>query len=404
MKGSGGIELLIIADDLTGSNDAGAQFAKRGIRSVVVATPDLAELPKGFPVVVVNSESRHIPADEAAGRIARIARLGVDAGARHYFKKTDSTLRGNIGAELKALLEATGARWLPFVPAFPEMGRTTRDGIHYVHGVAISESAFSKDPLSPVRESEVAKVLAANATIRVLSAKLGNLPLHPEADCVIVDCATREELGAIAREFKARDQLRVMAGSAAFAEELPNVLRLPKTDGATSVARGPILCVNGSLNPRALEQIAAAAELFRKVKLSPGQLLQCELSNIAFSGNENVLLCSVEDRMELGRYESKAHELGILPERFHLEVAKRQGKIVREILESGTFQTLVVFGGDTLMGVARAMGWEAFEPSGEVEAGVTVAVPRDEGLTVVTKAGGFGDVDVLRRIFWWVRH
>src|SRR5688500_13158164 len=43
--------LLIIADDLTGANDAGVQFAKRGIRSIVFPQPDLSKFPEGYAVV-----------------------------------------------------------------------------------------------------------------------------------------------------------------------------------------------------------------------------------------------------------------------------------------------------------------------------------------------------------------
>src|SRR5688572_23056519 len=92
--------LLILADDLTGANDVGAQFAKCGIRSIVLVEPDLPELPTGYEVVVVNTESRHVAPHVAAERVRRIAELGLRAGARHFFKKTDSTLRGNIGPEL----------------------------------------------------------------------------------------------------------------------------------------------------------------------------------------------------------------------------------------------------------------------------------------------------------------
>src|SRR5687768_4213761 len=147
---SGSLVLLIIADDLTGSNDAGAQFAKRGIPAIVVVRPEFDggdELPAGYPVVVVNTESRHVAAEEAARRVRHVAELGLRAGAKYFFKKTDSTLRGDIGAELKALLEVTGEKQIPFVPAFPETGRTTREGIHYVHGVPIAETEFANDPL-----------------------------------------------------------------------------------------------------------------------------------------------------------------------------------------------------------------------------------------------------------------
>ena len=61
---------------------------------------------------------------------------------------------GYIGAELAALLKASGARNLPFLPAFPQIGRTTKKGVHYIDGVPvnntsqgeISGGAFSSQP------------------------------------------------------------------------------------------------------------------------------------------------------------------------------------------------------------------------------------------------------------------
>lgn len=61
---------------------------------------------------------------------------------QYIYKKTDSALRGNIGAELGALVAASGQKILPFVPAFPQMNRITKGGIHYIDGVPVTESSF----------------------------------------------------------------------------------------------------------------------------------------------------------------------------------------------------------------------------------------------------------------------
>src|SRR6185295_10330652 len=60
-------ELLVIADDLTGASDAGVQFARKGI-SVLVFTNVTCEsttLTTAHHVIVVNTESRHLQAEEA---------------------------------------------------------------------------------------------------------------------------------------------------------------------------------------------------------------------------------------------------------------------------------------------------------------------------------------------------
>jgi uncharacterized protein YgbK (DUF1537 family) len=282
------------------------------------------------------------------------------------------------------------------------MGRTTRDGIHFVHGIPIGESDFANDPLSPVRKSEVAAVLRATANLRVANMKAAARNLPGDVDCVVVDCETRAELGQIATMLRDAGCAGVLAGSAAFAEELPKILDLRGRAATTVRARPPILFVNGSLNPRALEQVRVAAELFQVVRLTPGQLLGAESIQAEIWGANDVMLCSVRDRAELRNYQLKATELGMDAHALHQKVAEAHGRLVREILDSRRFGTLVIFGGDTLMGIAQAMGWTAFVPGGEVEAGVTVATPQGMDLVVVSKAGGFGDADVLRRIHAWV--
>ncbi|RAZ93762.1 four-carbon acid sugar kinase family protein, partial [Klebsiella oxytoca] len=67
-------------------------------------------------------------------------------GIPYMYKKTDSALRGNVGSELTAVLDATGSRSLHFFPAFPRMHRTTEDGIHYINGIPVHESVFGRDP------------------------------------------------------------------------------------------------------------------------------------------------------------------------------------------------------------------------------------------------------------------
>jgi uncharacterized protein YgbK (DUF1537 family) len=391
------LELLIIADDLTGSNDAGAQFAKRNIPAIVIVEPDLDELPAGYPVVVVNSESRHVAPAEAARRVRHIAELGLRSGARHFFKKTDSTLRGNVGAELKALLHATGEKQIPFVPAFPETGRTTRDGIHYVHGIPIAETEFANDPLSPVRQSEVARVLRANANLRVNNANLDNVHLSSDAECVVFDCESRANLQALARAFAKKDQLRVLCGSAAFAEELPNILDLPKRPSRPVELRGPLLCINGSLNPKSLEQVAVAKSQFHSIRLTPEQLLRGS-TNIQYPPGTNVLIHSATSSRDLASFSTAAEEVGMSRSDLHLVAANSHGRIAQHALTGGEFKTLIVFGGDTLMGIARALNWSAFIPRGELEPGVTVAMPKGSETCVISKAGGFGDAEVLKRI------
>src|SRR5687767_3306000 len=103
------VKLLVIADDLTGANDAGAQFAGQGISTLVAMVAEFAFDYRSCDstVLIISSESRHLNPAEAAARVESLTRRGRELGVSHFYKKTDSTLRGNIGAELEALLRAS---------------------------------------------------------------------------------------------------------------------------------------------------------------------------------------------------------------------------------------------------------------------------------------------------------
>ena len=404
------VKLLILADDLTGANDAGVQFAKRGVPSVVLVENSLTELPSGYEVVVVNTESRHVPASEAARRVRQVAQLGMNAGVAHFFKKTDSTLRGNVGAELQALLEVTGEQNLPFVPAFPEMRRTTQAGIHYVEGTPISQTAFANDPLSPVRESNVGKVLNQTSALRVSNAVLEHGILETSnlceaGECVVFDCHSREEMTAIANHLSQGNRLRVLAGSAGFVEELPPILWPQASPPQHVHALAPVLFVNGSLNPRAFEQVAAGGDLFHRVCLSADMLFgrdTAKIESLVPASDAPVLLCTLGRRNDYDAFRHTARELGIADEQLHLAVAQKIGEAVKSMIKKTAAGTLIVFGGDTLIGIARAMGWTAFQPKCEVEPGITVSTPVGAAITVISKAGGFGDANVVHRILRWI--
>lgn len=120
----------IIADDLTGSCDAGAPFAARGY-STCVRLHGCAPAVPSPDIPVFETSSRHLDAREAYARVRDAVRL---AAGRRIFKKVDSTLKGNILAELEGIRDALPASRIILAPAHPAMGRTIRDGVLFVHG------------------------------------------------------------------------------------------------------------------------------------------------------------------------------------------------------------------------------------------------------------------------------
>jgi D-threonate/D-erythronate kinase len=212
--------ILALADDLTGALETGARFAAAGLA-----------------VRVLDTETRHLAPPRARAHVLGLLR---DAAPGLLFKKTDSTLRGNIGAELAALADRFPGRPIHYAPAYPELGRTVRGGALLVDGVPVHLTAFALDPTEPVRESHVPTLL-----------RPWRLPLR------IYDGATDGDVAAAAgTALEDRGHPVLAAGPDAFAGALaarlgrPRAIRFPTVRSA--------LVINGSLHPASAAQIAAA--------------------------------------------------------------------------------------------------------------------------------------------------
>ena len=156
--GGDGRWILGIADDLTGAIETGAKFAGCGLEARVTTDLAVAGAPE-IPVLVVDTESRHLTAELAGRTVYESVASALRFAPWLVYKKTDSTLRGNIAAEFRALLALMPQRPLVYAPAYPEMGRTVRRGRLFVGGLPVNESIFATDPMDPVRESDIVALL-----------------------------------------------------------------------------------------------------------------------------------------------------------------------------------------------------------------------------------------------------
>lgn len=173
--------VVIVGDDLTGSNATGAQYAVQGLNVVTVADVGTAERIHGeVDVLVFNTESRHRPAAEAASRVAEVVKFAAGIGAQ-LVKRVDTTLRGNIAAEAAAGLDALrrsrsqGRQVALVVPAFPASGRVTVGGRQLVGGVPVSRSWAATDPFTPVTTSRIASLFADHPELSIVEIGLEDL-------------------------------------------------------------------------------------------------------------------------------------------------------------------------------------------------------------------------------------
>jgi len=404
--------LLVIADDLTGALDTGVQSARTGVRTTVVpyARIRAALRRAGTPVLVVDTESRHLPPDQAASRVTACVRAARAAGIELFYKKTDSTLRGNVGAELAAMLSASGGRELFFVPALPQAGRITRAGVQIVDGVPLHESGFARDPRDPVRGGSIASIVGSQCTVPVVTIARGEDPAVAleRADrplIVAFDAETDGDLQAIAGRLATRGAPALCAGCSGFAAFLPRLHGLRTGPSPRPVLQPPLLVVSGSLHERSLEQLRAA-------DLAGMPSYEIEPAALARPGSRRSAAAAIAAHLrERGVAIVRSPASRAAPSGASGRLLREMGRFVRMVVAAADVSTIALFGGDTAFAVVEALGIRALEPLAEIGQGVVAcrvagarraAVRRDAPgrgvLHLVTKAGGFGPVDVIERI------
>lgn len=405
------MQLLIIADDYTGALDTGTQFAKRGISTQLflydtcLTADDLRGC--GAQVAVIDTESRHLSPAGAARRVRSAALLGKKSGCRYFFKKTDSALRGNLGSELEALRAVCGVSQLYFAPAYPALGRTTVHGIHYLNGVPVAQTEFAGDPFNPIRHSDIASLLKDQGCRAVRAAKAGQvLACAGEPEIVIVDGETDADLLETSRALAAAGRLTCTAGCAGFASALPEGIPFQTAPVRWRPRTGGMLLISGSIHPRSVRQCEYAVRQcgFLDCPLSLRQMLSdgdscaglTDSISEALRGGKKVLVRVPGGRELLRSSSDLAEELHLDKSAVPGRIAGALGRVAAEILRKAMVSVLIVFGGDTLMGIASALHCKSVIPLAEPLPGIALSRMQLPSGTIdlITKAGGFGS-DIL---------
>lgn len=411
------IQLLIFADDFTGALDTGVQMAASGstTRVLVGGAKELAETSLDCSVLVLDVETRHLSAEDAYRVVYDLVTEAVARKIPYIFKKTDSALRGNVGAEMAAVLDATGKTLFPFVPAFPQIGRTTEEGIHLINGVEVADSVFGSDPFEPVRHSRVSDLIGeqTDKPVHECAVPAPDAPMTDSSGILVFDSRTEEDLRTIGAYLKQNDCTSILAGCAGFGAVLPEILPIEQSEPAGLPALDPQLTVIcGTVNPITLTQLERSEDAgFCRMRLSPEQKLapgyweseegRAQIATFRTTLHEHDY-CIIDSNNEGGLAENDAfaERLGMDLSGIRLAVARSLGSILQGIFDSPDLGTLLITGGDTLLQCMQHMGVTVLEPICEIEPGIVLSRFEYKGTTryVMTKSGGFGSADLFEKI------
>lgn len=292
------MKMIVIADDFTGSNDTGVQLAKKGARTEVMLTPD-QKPSRRADVLVINTESRAMPAAEAGKAVAQALAPWCDGDARPLvYKKIDSTFRGNVGAEVTAAMRAANRKLAVIAAAIPAAGRTTRDGLCLVNGTPLLETEFASDPKTPIISSRIATLIALQSDIPVHEVSLEDVrrgqlsalltAFSAEGECmVVVDAVEDRDLLLIAQAICEQKEMPLLVGAAGLANALPVSTFMQEKQEL------PVLVVAGSMSEATRRQVEKALCQAR------ARVVDIDASRLASAQYEQEMAAAVEQSLSL---------------------------------------------------------------------------------------------------------
>jgi uncharacterized protein YgbK (DUF1537 family) len=416
---------LLIADDLTGGADAGAQFAKWGLNTLLISWKDDSKIDLSRythqDVLVVNTDSRGLSPDKAASLISNLLKNYEKDLFPIIYKKIDSTLRGNIGYEIDAILKRMNGVLCFMAPSYPEQNRRLVGGIMIVGEKPLALTEVARSTTSPIQESHVCKLLQQQSQnsvgwidLTLVASNFKGLQKAVEKEqkrgirLIIFDAVSRQDLTNVTEVGFSLKKKPLFVGSAGLAEEVAKEISPPKFLLRPIKSIQHILIVSGTASSVTHQQLRCLEskkiptfQLNKSLLINDDPIAQIERNDfskkIAKSLSRGIAILKTTPEMLLPE-DSKN-----LP--IHLKIVKTLADIALQSLELSKVSirdlALLLTGGDTAQSIMNVLGNEGIEIEGEVLEGIVrghLIGGNWDGLSIITKAGAFGKDDALEKI------
>jgi uncharacterized protein YgbK (DUF1537 family) len=405
---SGGAPAGIVADDLTGATDSAVQFAREGWAARLALTMPAAGSAEPGSVVAVVTDARAQQADTARASTAQ-AVVGLrDSGAERLFIKIDSTMRGTVIDQVQGALDGWESEHPDAVAvvcsAYPAMGRTIEHGHILVNGAGVHTTSVGTDPVTPVATSDLAVLLPGSVSVRLAgdtaaeNAQLLNDAFVDGSRIAVVDAATDAHLTALAESIAALGPRAIPVGAAGLAVAMSNVWSTAQAVTPTASPRaGRVVVVVSSLHDVSrtqAEHLKGAVPADQVRTFAPTLDLALNPNGIAAWMSEQlaesaalppvVVVESPSDRpSHTPPGDKTAAEL----------IAESLATITETVFGHDSVGALMLLGGEGARAVLDHLGAESLLVLEAIREGIplgTLEGGKADGVTVVTKAGGFG--------------
>jgi uncharacterized protein YgbK (DUF1537 family) len=381
-----GHKLLVLADDLTGAADSAARCRYAGLPATIFLRPPQPPLPPG--AVAFTSDSRHLPPAKAAQRVRRVVADLHHIREAVWYKKIDSTLRGNMGTELEALLALQASTPCAVIsPGFPAQGRGLREGRLVMEG---QETAATHLPTLLRAQTELALAVVDLERVRSGVPQVAD-HLHRArsrgARLLVVDALSDEDLQVVLAAVQRAMPDALLCGSAGLVGILAQRMAAadpsahPAADTRQPVTR--VLTVVGSGSVMAHRQLDALG------KLAGVYLAQTE------PGREPAIPAGCR---KCALYLPPPPADALLDGPHARQLANHLAETAARVLGQIQPERLILVGGDTAIATLEKLGIRQLRVQHELLPGMPLTVGVDRTgceRQVVLKAGNHGDEQTL---------
>ena len=421
----------IIADDLTGANDTALQFKLNGADTNILLNRNIEpKLSSSEQAWAISTESRNISQEDAFEKVKAATEMFVEKiNPDFFYKKIDSTVRGNIAVEVLSMLEVLGWDCAVMMPAFPQEGRTTVGGYHLLKGVPIERTEMAIDPHSPITDSHLPTMLKSqlgeNLEALVDSIKLKtvmdgagpilqkiNKKIEKGAKIIVADAVSTTDLEQIALAMEKSNYKLLPVGTAAAAKVLSNIWLSGNKDGdvlPVKLPKMPKLIISGSATQITANQIekfeqsedyenkSIVIELSMDTVLSGvrDELVNRVVSNL--SGDNVVLIHTSKLLNNFDGFSQDGASADLTKAGLANVVTDFLAELTKRVL-SQVKAVLITLGGETSYKCCNSINANQLQLIDEVLPAIALSKSAMSDQWIVTKSGNLGSVNTLLEI------
>lgn len=422
----------IIADDLTGANDTALQFRLNGADTNILLNKDNIIKPKEYipQVWAMSTESRNVAPKDAFEKVRNTVEFLIkEINPDYFYKKIDSTIRGNIAVEVMSMLETLDWDGAVIMPAFPLAGRITVGGYQLLKGVPIERTEMAVDPHSPITESHLPTLLKKQLG-QNLEHLVGMIELKTVLDgagpilmklnelisegkrIIIADSVSITDIEQIILAMKKSNYKILPVGNAAAAKVLSNVW-FPHNENAETedfvIPKLPKLIISGSATQITANQISE----FILSQQSKDNSLIIELNmNTVLSEVEENLVNQIVSNLQAGKnvlvhtsnliknfdgFAEDAIKADLTKSGLANVITDYLASLTQQIL-SKTKAILITLGGETSYKCANSINANHLKQITEVQPAIALSKNINSDQLIVTKSGNLGTKDTIIKI------